>query len=146
MKCELCKKPNPKLIVLLPLRQSNGNLDTMACEECAKKSIAYCKKHQRPHIGFIDGTTACPWCVEELVTANTDKAANIYRSLQVGLPPEQVDDLEELAELGAQVAGCSDSIAILRLVASKALRTNQKVEEVVRTVTSGDSLNYLIWK
>ena len=146
MKCELCGK-DPRVIVILPRRQANGKLDTLACEACAKKSGAYCKKHDRPHVGFMDGTTACIYCIEELVKANESKAVGIYSRLRDGLSSDQLEYLGDAAETSSEVMRCSASVAVLRFIASKALRTNQTIDEVIFQVTESGrySVDYILW-
>jgi len=64
---------NCQVINILPLRHPDGRLNTLACEGCAEKSGAYCLIHQRPHLGFEDGTTACKECIDEKVAAKTEE-------------------------------------------------------------------------
>ncbi len=146
MKCDICKKPNPELLIILPIHQADGRLDTIACEKCAKESKAYCKKHRRPHQGFIDGTTACLQCIEELVKVNKDDATSIRDRVREALPRDQVEDLNDAAEISAEVTGSSESIAVLRFIASKAMRSNQTIEEVINEITESHSVDYILWR
>jgi len=135
MNCDLCKKPDPKFLVILPLRQTDGKLDTLVCEDCAKKSKAYYQKHERPHLGFMDGSTACIYCVEELVEANKDNAIEIRDRVRATLPMDQLEELDDTAECAAEISKCSKSVAILRFIASKAMRSHQTVEKVIYQIT-----------
>jgi hypothetical protein len=148
MNCDICKKLDPHLIVILPIHQPNGNLDTLACEECALKSKAYCKKHERPHLGFFDGTTACAWCIEEMVKEKTDQAEEIRNCLRALLPEDQLEALNDAAEMSAEVAQCTESVAVLRFLASKAKRTNETVDDVVYQITESghSSVDYILWR
>lgn len=146
MKCDICEKPDPQMIVILPLRQADGKLDTLACEECARKSKAYCKKHLRPHQGFMDGSTACLWCIEELVQANKDSAVDIRDRLWEALPSHEVEDLNDAAEISADVTDSSESVAILRFIASKAKRSNQGIGEVIYEITESRSVDSILWR
>ena len=38
----------------------------------------YCQKHQRPHLGFEDETTACISCIEEIVEKDGEKIAGSF--------------------------------------------------------------------
>ena len=146
MKCDICKKPISELIIILPLRQPDGKLDTLACEKCATKSKAYCAKHVRPHIGFIDGSTACIWCVDDLVTANKGNAVRIRDRIWAELLEDEIEDLNEAAEISAEITGCSDSVAILRFIASAAIRSGKSIEEIVREITTSHSIASILWK
>lgn len=77
MKCEICGN-DPKSIVILPKRQENGSLITLSCEPCAIASGMYCEKHQRPHQGFMDETTACIPCIEEILKQDGEKIAGSF--------------------------------------------------------------------
>ena len=146
-KCEICGQADPRIMFILPLLRANGNLNTMACEGCAKKSSAYCLKHDCQHTGFIDGSTACLRCIQELVESKKDEAPNIRDRLRQGLAPDQAEDLDDAAGLSAELNGSSESVAILRFLASKAMRTNQTVEDIIHLIAESKKypLNYLFW-
>ena len=149
MKCEICGKPDPKLLIILPLHQADGRLDTIVCEECARKSKAYCLRHQRPHLGFMDGSTACIHCIEELVRDNMDVKSEIMDRVCDALPRDQAADLVEAAEAVSSVMRCSESQSILRFVATKAMRSfkaiGSVIEEIERVSKSGrNGVNYLL--
>lgn len=80
MKCEMCGG-DPNLIVLLPKRQPDGKLVTLACEGCSIESGMYCQKHERPHTGFTDETTACVLCIEDVVKENGERIAGIFAAV-----------------------------------------------------------------
>ncbi len=134
MNCELCQKPDPETIVMLPIPRENGSLVTMGCVECAEKSTAYCKKHAHTHLGFEDGSTACVHCVEELIQTHTAQADEIRDQLMAGLPADQKEILDEDADVSANLTGSTRSIAVLRFVAAKAQRCDESINEVVRKV------------
>lgn len=77
MKCEMCGR-DPELIVLLPKKQPGGKLNTFACKGCSIESGMYCQKHQRPHMGFNDETTACMLCIEDIVERDGERIAGIF--------------------------------------------------------------------
>lgn len=85
MHCEICGS-DAKLLLLLPLRQPDGKLETLVCERCAEKSPAYCSVHQHAHQGFFDGTTACLLCVEHVVAGHLAYGDQIYARLFDHLP------------------------------------------------------------
>lgn len=146
MKCELCKKKDPKTMYILPLHQKDGKLDTMACEGCAKKSTAYCLKHDRIHQGYMDGTTACLSCVNELVQSEREIYGEwqIFQDIMVALDKNDAAQLDELADISASIVGDDRAMALLRFLASKACRNGLKVEEVTRRVINSRSIAFLL--
>jgi len=144
MKCELCGKDVGEVAVNLPLKKVDGSLDTIACLECAKKSPAYCKKHEMPHLGFFDGTTACTLCIEEMVTENRRKAIGIYRSLRQELPPEEFGRLMEWATKSSWVTDSYVNKCILRAIASKAKRCDQSIEQVLEDIIKAKSVKCIL--
>ncbi len=74
MNCEICGA-DPETIVLLPKKQPDGRLNTLACISCSIESGLYCQKHNRPHLGFDDGTTACIPCIEEILERDGERIA-----------------------------------------------------------------------
>lgn len=77
MNCEICGA-DPEVIVLLPKKQPDGRYNTLACEPCSIESGMYCQKHERPHIGFDDETTACIPCIEEILERDGEKIAGSF--------------------------------------------------------------------
>ncbi len=136
-KCEICGLKDPRLIYILPLKQANGSLITIACEKCAKASSAYCKTHDMQHVGFMDGTTACMKCIDEMVTAHTKNAETIMTRLLGRLSEEEVEELTESAEISAGITGSSEAVAIVRFISTKAVRTGTKFNEVFESVATG---------
>ena len=133
-------------MVILPLRQTDGKIDTLVCYECAKKSEAYCRKHNRPHLGFIDGTTACRWCIEELVETYKNKASQIKNTICEALPEDQREDLSEASEISSEIMESSQNVAILRFVATSAMRSNRTIEDIVDVITESHSVDCILWK
>ena len=146
MKCEICKKSIGGVIVILPIIQPDGKLDTLACEKCAHDSKAYCIKHDRPHVGFSDGSTACLWCIEEVVKVNTVNAISVSNHIKDVLPEDQVDELDEAAEAAAAVRGCTEDIAILRFIASATVRSGKKnISDKLNEVLNSRSVKCILW-
>jgi hypothetical protein len=76
-------------IVILPKRKPDGCLDTLSCLECARKSGIYCLRHNRPHLGFEDGSTACVLCVEEAVEeADTEEICKVLKDNLLDCTPK----------------------------------------------------------
>jgi len=144
MKCELCGQDIGDVVTSLPLKKADGSLNTFACLKCAKKSSVYCKEHEKPHIGFIDGTTACIYCIEEMVTENRQKEAGIFESIRQKLPSEEFERLSRWATASSLITGNSRKTCILRAVATKAKRNKQSIEEVVEKIIETKSVEYIL--
>ncbi len=145
MNCDICGKQDLKWIVILPIHQSDGKLDTVACDGCARRSKAYCNKHWRTHQGFMDGSTACIYCVEELVKAHKDSAEVVRNRLVEALPPDEAEKLYNAATISAGIMDSIVSVAVLRFIASKAFRSNQSLEEVTREIVESRSVSCILW-
>jgi len=144
MNCEICGC-DPAIIVLLPIKKSDGCLNTMACLQCAENSGHYCVAHKIPHMGFeSDDTTACWRCIEELVSANSNRAEEIYLQLGNTLPDAELDELMEPMELSCMMTGQSSAKVILRFIATKALRLNKSIDEIVSQIVSSKSVGIIL--
>lgn len=143
MDCELCDKTDPDIIVILPIHRSNGDMITMACEECAMNSTAFCRHHGQIHIGFTDGTTACQNCIEELVAGFRGRAEETHRRLMTALSPDSAASLEEMAEMNSKISGSSIPMSVIRFLAAKAARTNTTIDNVIESVIGADSVRFL---
>jgi hypothetical protein len=144
MKCELCGNDIGEIPVSLPLKKADGSISTMACLKCAEKSPAYCKKHERPHLGFFDDTTACIYCIEEMVTENRKKEVSIANDLRQKLPPKEFMRLLEWANESSFVTGSSGETCILRAIATKAKRSSQSIKEVLEKIIETKSIEYIL--
>lgn len=140
MKCELCGEDIGDIIVSLPLKKMDGSLNTLACLKCAKNSSVYCKKHGRPHLRFIDDTTACIYCIEEMVVENRHKKISIWDELRQNLPREEFERLLEWTTISSSITGDSRKTCILRAIATKAKRSNQSIEEVLEKIIKAKSV------
>lgn len=142
---------DPELIVLLPKRQPDGKLVTFACEDCSVKSGMYCKKHERPHIGFEDETTACMLCIEDIVRKNGERIAEIFAATisQLDKAPEIQRDIRNwLNKTNSMLSGVSlaelplavrflktpHALNIARAVVTYSQRTKITPEEVIGRV------------
>jgi hypothetical protein len=146
MKCEVCQKNIGEVMVILPRHSGDGKLDTMACLSCSEKSDAYCKKHVRPHLGFTDGTTACIYCVNELTLTNKDKAEAIRERIYQVLSAHDLSDLKEAVEIAAHFGNCSRHLALLRFIASKAVRSHHTIGQVTDKIIEEHSPRSILWQ
>ena len=145
MNCELCQRDRDGVVVVLPIRQKNGVLCTMACLECAESSSAYCTDHQKPHMGFKgDDSTACMLCINETVQNNLQLEDSIFQKLQGELPPDELERLLKWAEFSAGITGNTKPTCILRAIVTKALRVNQNIQEVIEHIIESKSASFIL--
>lgn len=144
MKCEICSKPDPEIIVILSAIRPDGCLNTLACLECAEKSNAYCVKHETPHLGFVDDSTACRMCVEETLIEKREEAEAIFRNLEQSLPTEEMDFLINKARIACTVTGDKVAEVILRFFITKAMRLRlEDCQGIVDLIKRGKSTQIL---
>ena len=143
MKCELCGEDRLKL-TLLPLRQPNGKRNTFACDRCMKASSAYCRVHDTVHIGFLDGSTACGSCIEEMTRARIPFAFQMWSSILAVLPPFEKEWLAHICKMSSLMTDDGEEISILRFVASRAARTGQTPEQVLKEINKRRSVEFLL--
>jgi len=144
MKCEKCGGDSD-IFVLLPVKKPDGSLSEIVCHDCALASSAYCKKHQMPHLGFSDNeTTACRICIEEAVAENKNRAEKIYLNMKTELPLEEINELDDWAQLVSSIAGNSIAICVLRGVATKAFRLGVSIDEVVKRIIKARSVDLIL--
>jgi len=126
---------------MLPLKGADGNLNKMVCLDCAKNSPAYCKKHHAPHLGFMDGSTACARCIDELVKNKTPMAESIMNRIREDLPPKEFKNLLEWAD--HPLVGPRET-CVLRFLATKALRSHKTIEGVIQQIIAEQSVYSII--
>lgn len=151
MKCKLCDV-EMDIIVLIPLRQPDGALEILVCRKCALKQGMYCKRHERPHLGFEDGSHACVECIKERVQELRKRGEGILKRLSQGLSPEVFKTLTEWAEFVSEemkeawlpVVKVSVPLektslgCILRAIATRSLCANEATEAVIeKAITCG---------
>ena len=145
MRCEICGAREFNTIVLLPIKKPDGCLNTIACLSCAEESPAYCRKHERPHLGFADDdTTACVLCIEELIIESEDKLPDIFDEFENNLPAEEYSRLKDWAEVSSDITGNYLSVCLLRALATKALRLKTTIEEIVKQVGQAKSVDSIL--
>ena len=142
--CEVCASPT-NVLVILAKRRETGELNTLACPECAVVSGAFCTEHNSPHIGFNDGTTACDQCVEEVFWAHKPQAKQLADRLMMKLPPEVSWQFLKEAKERADLCSLELSIVVLRLLAVKAVRSQITVDDVVAQLVADRSVDKLFW-
>jgi hypothetical protein len=145
MACEVCRRDTHHE-TYLPIRQKNGNLQTMACLPCARASNVYCLEHDTAHIvgSFQDNTTFCVVCADRIVEQYKDLAETIAQQV---LNADTEGNLEEIVATEGLppefLKRFSPSRTILNLVVRKALRTKKTPEEVVAQLVAENSTEYI---
>lgn len=150
MNCEYCGvDPNP--VVLLNKPQPDGRLTIYSCQDCAIEAGMFCSKHQRPHLGFMDETSACLRCIDEQVAAEGEKIAGALTGRLISSDKREevevtLNDWYESMMVESRYVGMADlSMAlkvrrathatnIARLVVTKAQRMNIEPEDVIEQV------------
>jgi hypothetical protein len=143
MNCEICGKDPGDLTVILPIPRESGNLITMACLECARKSGVYCLKHNQPYSAFKDGTTACLICIEELKNFSMTEAAALFLNLRRDDMPES-ERLREWAEEAAFITTETPIHSIARALAGLALRRKTTVIQILEEIAQKKSVSDLL--
>ena len=97
-------------------------------------------------MGFMNGSTACILCIEEMVKTNQHNAKSIHDRILEALPDDQQEDLEEATEISALVTNSSESLAVLRFVVSLAMRSHKTIEDVLSEITQSGSVKSILWR
>lgn len=151
MKCEICGNDLYDLLVLLPKRQPDGKLVTFACVGCSIESGMYCQRHQRPHLGFDDETSACMICIDEQVEKDGERivgqlSGTISRSEHKEEIKRDIDEWLQLIEWNLPNADLGDlplaikyiqtphTLNIARAVVTYSQRMRVTPEEVIERV------------
>lgn len=143
LECNACGKEANKFVAL-PVKRKGGNSVSIMCVACAENSPRYCEKHERPHMGFIDGSTACRLCIEETISKKESEGFNVWGLFKEKLPEEEVFQLLDWADFSVLITGNSKEKCVLRAVVTKALRNNQEIEEVIREVLEEKSVSSIL--
>jgi hypothetical protein len=142
MHCRYCGK-DPELIVLVP--QKGGQSEPFACLECSIAHGIYCRRHDKPHTGFVDGdTTACLDCVVEEVTRRREFAEEYYSRLKGGLSEEAWEELSEAAEDASEIMNELTAVSVLRFLVTASHRLALPVEDLLVQILDRRSASILL--
>lgn len=136
MHCELCGK-EPQTFVLMPIRGKRGALETIGCMPCAISRGVYCEKHDRPHLGFEDGTHACVVCIEHDVIANYGWVVELEDRIQQDFSEREQVEVEEYLESVSFLPDRGRNL--LRPIATLARRGGKPFREMFELVLRGRS-------
>lgn len=148
MKCEECKG-DLSTPVFLPAKNQDGSLSRIVCEKCALTSTSYCEKHKVPHVGYdSDGTTACAWCIEEMVEENISRAmeSRIYTAFHEKLSLDQITKLSNWANEVSYLTKVNKEVCILKAIVTNVLRSNTTVDAIVNRIISTNSVGLIVPK
>lgn len=142
--CNICGVIDPPQTVELPIKRPDGSPITVACKSCAEKSSAYCCLHNHEHFGYVDGTTACYDCVNELLHSNISRADSIHDQILSTLEPNDLETLAKWANNMRAMTHESLPVTTLRYVCTKALRSKLTIDDVLAQFDRIRSLNYIL--
>jgi len=133
--CEICGGSMPDFYIL-PLKQPDGKLNTLACCGCAEKSGAFCITHHHPHLGFEDETSACTECIEEKVEADSSKIiVRFFQEIENSPHKESVlEELEKWSQVLSRRGSPHSDINISRAIVTSAFRFDTTPEEIINQV------------
>jgi hypothetical protein len=134
MQCEICNQDR-NTYYILPIPKPGGSYITIACEECAKKSSAYCQTHDQVHMGFNDGFTLCRQCINYAVEASGEKLGEEFVA-QINLNQYPWDELKEYADSLSPITKESLNQIIGRTIIIAAMKARVAPQETIRQTIS----------
>ena len=136
MECEFCDRDLQTIVILnIPSKKHYGSLNTFACKNCSEKTGAYCLRHEMPHLGFSDTTTACRYCIEEELEYLGEKIANNYFcELLKYLPEAELREIYEWFEPISKSLNEPIHKSILRGIITYAKRHKKSPDEIIEEV------------
>jgi hypothetical protein len=144
MKCAFCGNKDMTDIVQVPVWFPGSEDEPFACLECSKAKGLFCEKHNKSYMIFDGKTTACLFCIEELVGHEEHRAYEIVSKICSNLPAEELAKLFEAVQMAVLITGEDEGIVMLRFVASRAKRNHISVDEVVEQIVKTASANFII--
>jgi len=141
MQCEIHRGDIGKVLVLLPIQGRFGNIDTMACLECAEKSDVYCNKHHLPHGHWGMNMSRCHACALEILELTLWERREIFERVRRVAP----DDLMLLAEERCPPFLTYDQKlrSLLYFFVSSALALKTDVDQLIRRIEEDRSMDFL---
>lgn len=133
MECEICGVPATDLAIV-PIKQENGSLITIACIPCARRLGVFCDQHQRPHLGFEGGTHACVLCIEEEVES---MGITEYRQAFCRVLPS--DQRYYLKQWAPHTEGLPES-KLLRALVTHSHCNLTPVKEIISRILTGKNI------
>lgn len=133
MDCERCGK-DAEVLNILPIPQEDGKLDMITCTNCAKELGVYCSKHDSPHAGFEDGSSACLHCVEEKVAEKGKEIVNSFREkvLTAGVGPGKLAPLGNWILETSEMTGFDPDVVLARGIITVAERLKIDTDEITQ--------------
>ncbi len=145
VKCEECGK-DTLLLIIIPKQQADGKLITLVCLECAETSGFYCTVHDLPHLGFVDGSSACTLCIDEQVTIIGEQVGERLREAISPLPNASSlrAQLMEWAEEVGSLTQEPINICLGRAVITLAQRRKTTPKQIIQEVKKTQSINQVL--
>lgn len=137
MLCEICGR-DPDGYYILPICKPDGSYITIACEKCAKASSAYCRTHDKIHMGFVGGFTLCKSCIDEAVEAAGEELG-VALVAQIDLKVYPWAKLDEYAEFVTSFTHEAKNRVIGKAIIIAAMKAKVTPKKTIRqTVSMGD--------
>jgi len=134
MNCEICGVKEPAVLALLPIPKEDGSLNTIVCEKCLEKSTAYCQKHRQIHLGFADGTTVCPHCVDEMKARTRHLAESLQDRIRQVSKPDEFEEVSEHVKGASYIMNWSADEALHHFLITKAMRAKLDTEKILSII------------
>lgn len=135
--CRICEQQTDTFNILPPgIRLENAREVWMACDNCAQQLGYFCPRHEKPHMGFEDGTTACKICIDDEVEQHAEEIASaFFEGVDDSLHRNQILlEVREWAMVASDLAGGDTPNlhrTVARAIVTLSKRTGKSVEEVI---------------
>jgi hypothetical protein len=144
MKCEACGKPDPDVFSLIGLPNKDGRVNSLVCEDCAKKLGWICHKHNRLHFGFADGSHLCLECVNDMAKEYATKYPWLLRHLEKVLPNKEFTSLISYLRACSRITLQPIELCLARSLSVFALRQDISFQKAIAKIVAHDSVDPLL--
>ena len=144
MNCEICgMQSGPVYSIKIP--KDSHKPFTYVCKSCAIKKGIFCLKHEILHEGFVDGTTACIACTEEvLVFHELCGIEEVYADIRGILPYFEAMLFDEAIGTVATYSQNYKSVVLFRYIVSASARSGVPVQDMVNRIKSRKTIKKIL--
>lgn len=132
--CQVCKQETDTFNILpFGVKPENDREVWMACDNCTEQLGYFCSRHEKPHMGFEDGTTACKGCIDAQVDTEWQQIVSSFFDGVERSPKrrEIIEAVHEWALTVSFVTGEPANKPIARAVVAVCQRFGKPVEDVI---------------
>lgn len=131
--CECCGDETED-VNILPIKRSDGALNTLACTPCAEETSAFCKVHEMPHLGFEDESTACAHCINSRVVNEWNEVSeNFFKEVDSSENSEEILGLiDEWNAHASKATRQPLEVNLARAIITRSERLHVEPEEVIK--------------